>query len=212
VGPVVRAVIFFAFAFVNYRPQTPAAEPPKSALNSELPEFVATGCAPYDRHTGTYIGVRPCTLKSTYLAVRYAFPAHRLMWGLPPPPSSRAPARALLRHAAPSVSFECRSDESHCGERVNREERENGRCQGVPPWAKSMVVAIQSQGLGRLASQCRTDVARPLTWQNRRLGRANLLVVADIVPWSTLHRGWAARTSSPVSVWSHGVRFGLRNA
>jgi hypothetical protein len=90
--------------------------------------------------------------------------------------------------------------------------RENGRCEGVPPWAKSMVVAVRSQGLGRLASQCRTDVARPLTWRNRRLGRANLLVVADIVPWSTLHCGWAARTSSPVSVWSHGVRFGLRNA
>jgi hypothetical protein len=34
------------------------------------------------------------------LAARYAFPARRLRWGHPPPPSSGALARALLRHAA----------------------------------------------------------------------------------------------------------------
>jgi hypothetical protein len=34
------------------------------------------------------------------LAARYVFPARRLRWGHPPPPSSGAPTRALLRHAA----------------------------------------------------------------------------------------------------------------
>jgi hypothetical protein len=77
---------------------------------------------------------------------------------------------------------------------------------------KSMVVAVRGRELGRVFSQCRTDDVLPLTWRNRRLGRANLLAVVDIAPSSTLHRGWAARTSSPVSVWSHGVCLGLRNA
>jgi hypothetical protein len=40
------------------------------------------------------------TAGSLVLASWYTFPARRLRWGHPPPPSSGAPARALHRHAA----------------------------------------------------------------------------------------------------------------